>query len=345
MAKRFVYPEYSFQPGLHDKTLQVAAGVISNVQPKLLIGSTSTLYPIPVVAKLSAQFHLPWIADLADIDEQWAPADKRLPWRLSLRRHRFRLRRDTLIRRADAVTTVAKWHKEFLTRFNPSSHVVYNGYDPQVFQPTDSVDSRKFRIVYTGTLFDQKDEDPSLLFSACQRLLNNGDVEADSLVIEFYTQPAIRDAIMRLARQCGVDTVVECHGFMPVAEVPRILNRSALLLLLCNKGVKGHTRLTKFYDYLAVKRPILCVRSDEAELEEAIRSLGAGCCARNLDEAISYLREAYCEWEATGTVKWRGSAERIGEFSGREQSRRLAELFDEVLERWSMCRHRQLLGQ
>ena len=335
MAKRFFRPEHSDYPGLHTKTVTVADRAIRELRPSLMIASTSSLYPIPVAAALSAKFSIPWIADLRDIEEQWAMCDEALAWRLWLRRRRFTVRRNSLIGQASAVTTVADWHRQSLLRYNRRTHIICNGYDPDLFCPVNTVDDVCFRISYTGALLRREDQDPSLLFAACGRMLANGGVHRKRIAVDFYVQHAKHADLAKMAQEYGIREVVHCYDFVPIEQIPHILNRSAVLLLLSNKaepnGPKGLTRTTKLYEYLAVQRPILCVRSDEAELEQFMGSICAGCCARTIEEAIAFLQVAYAEWSSTGTVRFHGDAEKVRQFSRREQAGQFAELCDTVV--------------
>ena len=46
---------------------------------------------------------------------------------------------------------------------------------------------------------------------------------------------------------------------------------------------------TKFFESLAVEKPILCVQSDEAYLAEAIKETHSGLAATRVDEVYDFL--------------------------------------------------------
>ena len=78
-------------------------------------------------------------------------------------------RRNQILKKADAVTTVSPWHKEYLSQLNKNVHLIYNGYSEEIFYPKD-VKSDTFDIIYAGRLLDPNAQNPELLFKAIEHL-------------------------------------------------------------------------------------------------------------------------------------------------------------------------------
>ena len=82
-----------------------------------------------------------------------------------------------------------------------------------------------------------------------------------------------KEVLSKLAENYQISDYMDYFEYVPAAQIPEILNHSSILLQLANKmsesGPKG-IMTTKLFEALAVEKPILCVRSDEAYLEETI---------------------------------------------------------------------------
>jgi glycosyltransferase involved in cell wall biosynthesis len=131
-------------------------------------------------------------------------------------------------------------------------------------------------------------------------------------------------------------------GYMPAAGIPRILNESTLLLLLTNKtgdgGPKGFMT-TKFFEYLAVGKPVLCVRGDEGCLEEVINRTRAGLSAHHADEVYGFIKKHYLRWLAGKPCEDHSDREEIKKFSRKEQAQQFIEIFEQVVTQ-ALCNDR-----
>ena len=76
---------------------------------------------------------------------------------------------------------------------------------------------------------------------------------------------------------------------------------------------------TKFFESLAVEKPILCVQSDEAYLAEAIKETHSGLAATRVDEVYDFLKHYYEEWQEKGS-----------NYSRKEQASQFARIFEEI---------------
>ncbi|MDR2791354.1 MAG: hypothetical protein LBB27_01230, partial [Tannerellaceae bacterium] len=121
--------------------------------------------------------------------------------------------------------------------------------------------------------------------------------------------------------------------YVPAAQVPDILHHSAVLLLLTNLPSESKANgimTTKFFEYLAVGKPILCVRSDESFLATALAESRAGVSARTGEEAADFLQAQYRVWESSGRTAVRVPAEVLHRYSRREQAGTFAGLLDRL---------------
>ncbi|MDR3137579.1 MAG: glycosyltransferase [Tannerellaceae bacterium] len=309
-----------------------------------LLCSTFRSFPLMAAVRIAKHYNLPMVADLRDILEQ-CPQDKgeytehKLKLPLLLRQavlKRFRAihlyRRNKALRQASAVTTVSRWHVETLSRYNPRTELIYNGYDPELFHP-QAIASDHFLITYTGRLLSTTVNDPSLLMQALRRLTEEGFLTPERCKVQWYIDESSRRVVEEESSKEGVEAYMDIHGFVPAMEVPRILNGSSVLLLLTNlssdRGTQG-IMTTKFFEYLAIGKPVLCVRSDEGCLSAALEESKAGVAATTVEEVSDFLKQQYTLWQEKGQTSVSVPPDVLQRYSRKEQAGRFAQLLEEV---------------
>ena len=123
------------------------------------------------------------------------------------------------------------------------------------------------------------------------------------------------------------------HIAIVYADIPLILNKSSVLLSLTNKfdtsGPKGFMT-TKFFESLAVEKPILCVQSDEAYLAEAIKETHSGLAATRVDEVYDFLKHYYEEWQEKGYTTSPVNRDKLSNYSRKEQASQFERIFEEI---------------
>lgn len=309
-----------------------------------IVCSTYRTFPLPAAARLARRYRLPLVADIRDIIEQytghefishslpsWLGVDKLLA--AVFRRKSLRAR-NRVLRAADYVTTVSPWHVETLRRYNPNTALIYNGFDPELFFP-ESLPTEQFTITYTGRLLSTMMRDPGLLFEALAQLKARKVLAKTDCRVDWYVDEASWSIIQTEAEKAGVSEFMAYKGYVPAEEIPRVLNASSVLLLLTNKaagtGPKG-IMTTKFFESLAVEKPVLCIRSDEGCLEAAIREARAGLAARNREEVCAFLERYYREWKTKGYTSSKVRREVLRTYSRREQAGQFAAILDRLAE-------------
>lgn len=312
---------------------------------EVILCSTYRTFPLPAAQRLARKFNLPLVADLRDIIEQYAGNEyithkfRTVSWldRFITKAFRNRLLKDRnqVLKTADCITTVSPWHVSTLKQYNPNVQLIYNGYDPDLFYP-EQVTTTRFTITYTGRLLSLSTRNPELLFSAIKKLAAEGLLTPKTCRVVWYTDDESKQIIEREAEQSGVAEFMEYHAYVAASEIPRILNHSSILLSLTNKsdaaGPKGFMT-TKFFESLAVEKPILCVRSDESYLAEAIRETNSGLAATNTEEVYDFLLHYYKEWQAKGYTTVAVNRNKLALYSRKEQALQFIRIFEQVLDK------------
>jgi glycosyltransferase involved in cell wall biosynthesis len=326
--------------GVKDRRMyREAMRIVENRCFEVVFCSSFRVFPLPAALRVAHHLRLPLIVDIRDIIEQCADnefIDVKLPRLLGLEkvlvfayRRLLLSKRNRVLRAANYITTVSTWHVEVLKRYNPAVELIYNGFDPEMFYPAPVANSR-FCIAYTGRMFNIALRDPSLLFEAVRRLANEKLITPQTFRIQWFTDEESRLVVCEAAQAFDIMDYMDFYGYAPAAEVPAILNKSAVLLILTNKSGDGGPNgimTTKFFEAIAVERPILSVRGDEGCLEAVINNLRAGLSAHNANEVYDFLLSLYNQWLATGYTTVASDREAIQLFSRKSQALRFAELF------------------
>lgn len=309
---------------------------------KAILCSTYRTFPLLAAKALAQRFHIPFIADLRDIVEEYASNEyithtfHTLPcldtWITRIFRNRLIKDRNKALKAASYVTTVSPWHVQVLKAYNPKVELIYNGFDPDLFYP-EQIKTPKFTITYTGRLLSLAIRDPELLFVAIANLATDKMISPDTFQVVWYTDPASRSIIDKEAKRLGVDTFMNYHDYVPAHEIPHILNKSSILLSLTNKwdgtGPKGFMT-TKFFESLAVEKPILCVRSDEAYLAQAIQETRSGLAATNAKEVYDFLLYYYKEWQEKGYTSSTTDRSKLSIYSRKDQAMQFVHLLEKL---------------
>jgi len=315
----------------------------------LVLSSSYMTFPMPVASKIAKELRIPLVVDLRDIIEQY-PGFEFIKNKNAKFLNKFLTKiinykrvsvRNKILKIADSITTVSPWHIEILKKYNSNVNLIYNGFDPEMFYP-ESIQTSKFIITYTGRLHSTEMQNPELLFEAIKTLSNQQKLSPDNCVIKWYVDASSQKIVMEEAAKFGVSNFMEYHEYVKASAIPAILNNSSIILVLTNKasdkGPKG-IMTTKFFEALAVEKPILCVKSDESSLEQIIKESGSGLAARNANEVIDFLKQNFEKWKEEKVTSVQIKKEFISQYSRKEQTKQFVEVFE------NMGLQNQVIGQ
>jgi len=182
-------------------------------------------------------------------------------------------RRNKVLRSANAISTVSPWHADFISRFNPNVHVVYNGYDAKQFFP-ENIPSKRFIVSYIGSLAD-------------------------------WQRPAletIRQAISELGLPVSLEVHTPQQDPIPHTKMGDAIRHSSIMLVFTATHTHGMLT-TKFYEALGCEKPILCVPSDKGSLAELIDYTHAGLATDDIEQIKAFILNKYNEWLSQGFTR------------------------------------------
>ena len=279
---------------------------------------------------------MPWVADFRDawVYDPLDPVLEELPFRRALEK---RLE-EAVVAGADRVLAATEISAAYLRQAYPQAaaaiKVIPNGFEPDEFplgvRKSPGGGQDPLRIVHTGSFSrSHPKRTPQSLFAALEILLDEDPAWASrlSLVLIGHLTPTERMAARRL-EQAGA---VEFRGPLE-REAALDCQQQADVLLLVDHARSGLASNVpgKFYEYLAVRRPILAL-CGAGMVERLVGELGVGfhaavddprAIARRLQQVYDLFQQKKLEVCVDEAV--------LRRFHRRELTRELARCFDQV---------------
>lgn len=317
-----------------------AAKAFPSVKFDAILCLTYRKFPLATACRYAQAHRLPWVADCRDVIEQYSnydflPRGKRLPSLLmKWLRHRYISLRNHYLHKADRVVSVSPWHCNLLAEVNPRTELIYNGYDPELFS-RGSLPCDKFILSYTGRLLTPEMHDPTLLFEALTSEALQEVRKERRIELHWYVDEHSRSILQPFIRQYALKDMCRFFPMVPAVQVPEILRHSSVLLQLGNTEKPGGPHgivSTKLFESLAMEKPILMVRSDEAIVADIISEAEAGLAAQTTEEVATFLSDQYTRWKAEGDTSLRNPNRNfISTFSREEGAKQYARLLESIV--------------
>ena len=246
---------------------------------------------------LKEKLNIKWIADLRDpwTDIYYYNEFNHLAFAKNLDAD---YERDVL-EKADKIITVSKDLKRMFASKSAEIDenkifIIPNGYDSDDFKTQTNSGKEEFTITYTGTLADSYN--PSVFFHVLKKL--TGKYPAAKIKLQFIGNPAgsLIEEIKNISLSGNLELIpTVSHN----KSVEYLLNSSALLLVIPEiKNDKG-ILTGKLFEYLAAKKPIICIGLPDGDAAEIINECEAGkTFSRKMDkELFDYIEELLIKWK------------------------------------------------
>lgn len=285
------------------------SSVIKNGEFDLVLCSTFNEFPLSFSYKISQKLNIPLVCDVRDLIEQFAGVNYSHNafagnafnrFFASLLRNKRIRKRNFVLSRASAITTVSPWHKEFLGKINSNVHLIYNGYSSDIFYP-EKKKSNTFDIIYTGRFLDSNTHSLNMLFSAVEEL------SIKDLRLVWYTDSKSGGTIKKaLEKYAKCMSIAELNDMVSIQDIPNLLAESSVVLVLNYNSDANHTKgimTTKFFEAVGMEKPVLCVRGDDGPLSQVIGKTNAGVAAKTTEDIKAFITEKYTEWQKNGFTK------------------------------------------
>ena len=224
--------------------------------------------------KLKQKLNIPWLADFRD---PWTNIDYYRD--LKLGKHADRIHHQLekkVLHQADAVTVVSPgMETDFKTIHSRKYDVVPNGYDAADLErlPEIKPETDKFVLAHIGSL--TRTRNPENLWEALKQLVSEdkGFAETLSILNVGKTDVSVTESL----KNNGLEKYLISKGYLSHEEVLKEQRKATLLLLLINNTPNAKLILTgKLFEYLAARRPIICIGPRDGDAAGVIRKTGAG---------------------------------------------------------------------
>jgi len=247
--------------------------------------------------KIKKETGLPWIADLRDPwtdiyyykDMMHLPIAKKIDAAYE----------KTVLENADEILVVSDAIKNiFLSKSSKLAeekfHIIPNGYDDADFSVSNKTLSDKFIITYTGTLAANYGVEN---FIQAASDIINGDNDSP-LRLRFVGELA--DTIKESIKDKGLSEKVEYIQYVPHKKaVECLIDSTALLLAIPNIENNEGILTGKLFEYLASRKPIICIGPEKGDAAKIINECEAGMTFNYQEKSKlkQYLQSLINKWK------------------------------------------------
>ncbi len=275
---------------------------------------------------VSRKLGIPWLADFRD---PWTTMDYYHDLMLSPfadKRHHTLERK--VLQQANSVVVVGEFiKKEFDNKGAGHVTVISNGFDESDFVTPEVVSlDKEFTLAHLGSFFQRRN--PLALWNAIASL--KADKHPVGKHIRIKLVGRVDPSVLKSIKENGLEGNLDLIDQMPYKEVIRHMKSAQLLLLPIDDFEGSKWVLTgKLYEYLAARRPILCIGPLDGD---AARVIGESHAGKAFDFADvggikEYLVETYEQYKL-GELKIQGDG--IEKYSRKELTRQLAEELNRI---------------
>jgi len=296
-------------------------------KPVSAVVSTGPPHSMHLIAmEICGRMRLPWLADFRD---PWTNIDFYKDLKLTAKADALhRKLENKVLSRADVVTVISRSMAEDCRKLHDRTYeVITNGYDPgdtDLSHPPKP--DKKFSIAHIGTLVGTRN--PETLWIALQELVHEDQNFAADLEIKLVGKVDYK--VTESIEQRGLGGFVNKIAYMPHDEVVKCQQQSGVLLLIINNTPNAKMILTgKFFEYLAARRPILCLGPPDGDAAAILNETKAGLLAGFGDAGTmkNHICSLYKDYVNGNLIS---RSEGIEQYSRPELTKKLASLLDRI---------------
>jgi glycosyltransferase involved in cell wall biosynthesis len=275
---------------------------------------------------VSKKLNIPWLADFRD---PWTKIDfyhQLMLSRASDRLH-HKMEKQVLLNADKLVTVSWNWAKDFEDLGAKNMEVVTNGYDPDDFEGLTYERNDKFEFVHLGSM--NKDRNQQRFWESLSELLREISNLKSYLKITLIGQ--LDYSVNASIEKYNLSEFVNKIAYMPHREVIKIASNADVLFLPLNNTphVSGIVP-GKIFEYLAMKRPILCIGPEDGDSARIIEQCNAGkTVGFENKENMKVVISDYFDNYLSNSLRL-DSTDQIAQFSRKRLAGEIAKLLNEI---------------
>ncbi len=289
--------------------------------------STGPPHSMHLIAMQVSKMHkIPWLADFRD---PWTNIDFYKDLKLtSCSDKKHRKLEIAVLKNASAMTVISDSMADDFNRIYARNYdVITNGYDPEDIPsgPPPELD-KKFSIAHIGTLVSTRN--PETLWVALKNLIASHPDLANDLEIKLVGK--IDHTVSNSLDKYNLTPFVNRIPYLSHDQVVICQRQSQVLLLIINNTPNAKMILTgKFFEYLAARRPILCIGPPDGDAARILEQTHAGLLAGHDNvEAIEQHLMTYYNLYKSGELNVK--SREIEHYARKELTRELADLLTRI---------------
>lgn len=291
------------------------------------IVSTGPPHSMHIIARqLHKKLNIPWLADFRD---PWTDIDFYDDLKLSKwadRKHHSL--EASVLNEADCVTVVSPtMRNDFQAQTNTTVKLLTNGYDSDDF-PSELPDpGPQFTISHIGSMPPSRN--PEVLWKAVAELKNENPQLTEKLRVRLVGPVDV--SIFESIQSRNIDDYVDKIDYMPHNEVVIEQCSASVLLMIVNRSKNAKGILSgKFFEYIAAKRPILCIGPEDSDIARIIqeKQLGYLVGYEDVKRMKSVIKKLYQAFESDSLTVNSKSAD---EYSRKSLTKQLSEILNRVV--------------
>jgi len=278
-----------------------------------------------IALELSQKFKLPWIADFRD---PWTNIDYYRDLKLtSWADKKHHALEKKVVTNATRVVVVGNQMKmEFEQAFGRKVDLITNGFDEDDVTKQLTPPINKFTIAHVGTLV--RSRNPVALWKALAHLTKSDHEFGNILEIRLTGKVDIEVRNSIIAYE--LEKYVTYIDYLPHNKVISEQQNASVLLLILNNTPNAKGILTgKMFEYLAAKRPILCVGPTDGDAAKIISETQSGQTFNFDDEKTinHHLQELFNQFQ-TGNLNINSSG--VEKYSRKALTGELVTILEEI---------------
>jgi len=279
-----------------------------------------------IACLVKQQTGIPWLCDFQDPWTQMDLYERLSVSKLAWKKHQKM--EQEVFQTADAITIVSEtWKKDLESIGAKNVSVVHWGYDEDDFKHANFAPDWKLTLTHVGLLGE--DRNPENLFAAMQEL--NKELTDFKQLFRLRLVGEVDSKVKQTAEKYKVTELIEYIPQVPRNEALKYIINTQVLLLLLNDAGNVMGRIPgKFFEYLAAKRPILCLGVVGGDVDKIMQKTHAGVSINYADkQGIKVqLLSFYDNYKEAGIIESKTC--HIEEFTNKNLTKKIANLLDGI---------------
>jgi glycosyltransferase involved in cell wall biosynthesis len=222
--------------------------------------------------KLARKTGTPWLADFRD---PWTNIDFFEDLKLSkfARRRHHTLEKKVLDSAGKVVVISPTMKAEFQEITDTDISIIPNGYDAEDFAESGYQKTSTFTLAHIGMMAPSRN--PEILWESLSELKNENEEFSTQFKLQLIGK--VDGSIKETIAKRELSDIVEMVPYVPHNEIITMQQQSDALLLIVNNTPNAALILTgKLFEYLAAKRPIVCISPVEGDIKKVLDETNAG---------------------------------------------------------------------